>query len=146
MTEDDIFFMQLALQEANKAAEIGEVPVGAVIVYENQVIAKGYNQTLQLNDATAHAEMIAITAAYEFIGSRYLHECTLYVTLEPCVMCAGACYWSMFKRVVYGAGDGKYGYSRLNAPVLHPSTKIIKGVLETECKEVLQSFFKKLRK
>ncbi len=144
--EQDQYFMRVALQEAQKAFEKGEVPVGAVIVYNNQVIAKSYNQTVLLNDATAHAEMLAITAAYDFIGSRYLHECVLYVTLEPCVMCAGACYWSMFGRIVYGAGDGKYGFSRLNATIMHPSTTIVQGVLETECKELLQLFFKKLRK
>ncbi len=144
--EKDIYFMQMALQEAEKAAQKGEVPVGAVIVYENQIIAKGYNQTISLNDATAHAEMLAITAAYDFIGSRYLHECSLYVTLEPCVMCAGACYWSMFGRIVYGAGDGKYGFSRISTKILHNKTQIISGVLETECKEILQSFFKGLRK
>jgi tRNA(adenine34) deaminase len=145
MIEQDVFFMQIALQEAQKAAEQDEVPVGAVIVYNNKVIARGYNQTRLLNDATAHAEMIAITAAYQFIGSRYLNECTLYVTLEPCVMCAGACYWSMFQRVVYGASDGKYGYNKLNPNILHPQTKVTIGVLETACKDILQTFFKRLR-
>lgn len=138
--------MQMALEEAKIAFSKGEVPVGAVICYQDKVIAKSHNQTILLNDATAHAEMLAITAAYSFIGSRYLHECTLYVTLEPCVMCAGACYWSMFGRIVYGAKDGKYGFSRSQMPLMHPSTKIEQGILETECKELLQSFFKKLRK
>jgi tRNA(adenine34) deaminase len=138
--------MKIALQEAHKAAEKGEVPVGAVIVYDNKIIGRGHNQTINLNDATAHAEMLAITAAYDFIGSRYLQECTLYVTLEPCVMCAGACYWSMFGKVVYGAGDGKYGFSRISTKILHQKTKILSGVLEAECKEILQIFFKKLRK
>jgi tRNA(adenine34) deaminase len=143
--EQDIFYMKIALQEAHKAAEKGEVPVGAVIVYDNKIIGRGHNQTINLNDATAHAEMLAITAAYDFIGSRYLQECTLYVTLEPCVMCAGACYWSMFGKVVYGAGDGKYGFSRISTKILHQKTKILSGVLEAECKEILQIFFKKLR-
>ena len=144
--EQDQYFMRVALQEAQKAFEKDEVPVGAVIVYNNQIIAKSHNQTALLNDATAHAEMLAITAAYDFIGSRYLHECTLYVTLEPCVMCAGACYWSMFGRIVYGAGDGKYGFSRISMKILHNKTQIISGVLEVECKAILQSFFKGLRK
>jgi len=143
--ELDTYYMQLALQEGQKAFELGEVPVGAIIVYKSMVIAKGHNQTILLNDATAHAEMLAMTAAYTYIGSRYLSECTLYVTLEPCVMCAGACYWSMFGRVVYGAGDGKYGFSKLPAPILHPKTKVSHGILEQACKELLHTFFKKLR-
>lgn len=142
----DIFFMQAAIQEAKLAASKGEVPVGAVVVFENQVIARGHNLCLTLNDATAHAEMLAITAAYSYIGSRYLQNCTLYVTLEPCVMCAGACYWSGFGQVVYGASDTKHGFMRIGQQLLHPTTKVRRGILEEECQEILQSFFKNLRR
>jgi len=141
----DEYFMEIALQEAKKAAELGEIPVGAVIVCQNTIIAKTHNQTEQLNDVTAHAEVLAITAAAQYLGSKYLKDCTLYVTLEPCTMCAGALYWAQVGRVVYGASDEKRGFSLLNQKVLHPKTKIVKGVLEQEIKALLQKFFKQLR-
>ncbi len=143
--DSDSFFMKIALQEAHQAGEKGEVPVGALVVYANQIIARGHNLCRTLNDATAHAEMQALTAAYSYIGSRYLQECTLYVTLEPCVMCAGACYWSGLGRVVVGATDEKYGFLRVSKQLLHPKTQFTIGVLAEECKTVLQDFFKKLR-
>jgi tRNA(adenine34) deaminase len=142
----DEFFMRKALDEARKAAEVGEIPVGAVITFGDQLIAKGYNQTVTLNDPTAHAEMIAITAATQAVGSRYLQECTLYVTLEPCVMCAGATFWSMLGRIVYGATDLKNGCSRTGAVLYHPRSRIESGVLAEECASLLKEFFKKLRK
>lgn len=145
MLLSDDYFMEIALQEAKKAAELGEIPVGAVIVCQNTIIAKTHNQTEQLNDVTAHAEVLAITAAAQYLGSKYLKDCTLYVTLEPCTMCAGALYWAQVGRVVYGASDEKRGFSLLNQKVLHPKTKIVKGVLEQEIKELLQKFFKQLR-
>lgn len=145
MLLSDEYFMEIALQEAKKAAELGEIPVGAVIVCQNTIIAKTHNQTEQLNDVTAHAEVLAITAAAQYLGSKYLKDCTLYVTLEPCTMCAGALYWAQVGRVVYGASDEKRGFSLLNQKVLHPKTKIVKGVLEQEIKELLQKFFKQLR-
>jgi tRNA(adenine34) deaminase len=110
------------------------------------MIGRGHNQTITLNDPTAHAEMIAITAATHFLGSRYLNECTLYVTLEPCVMCAGACYWAMFKRIVFGASDEKNGSGKVGVPLFHPQTEVIRGVLAEEAKRLLKDFFKKLRK
>ena len=137
--------MEMALYEAQKAAELGEVPVGAVVVCQDRIIAKTHNQTEQLNDVTAHAEIMAITAAAQFLGSKYLKDCTLYVTLEPCVMCAGALYWSQIGRIVFGASDEKRGYSLLNQKVLHPKTKVSRGVLEKEIQELLQKFFKQLR-
>ena len=137
--------MEMALYEAQKAAELGEIPVGAVVVCQDRVIAKTHNQTEQLNDVTAHAEIMAITAAAQFLGSKYLKNCTLYVTLEPCVMCAGALYWSQIGRIVFGASDEKRGYSLLSQKVLHPKTKVSRGVLEKEIQELLQKFFKQLR-
>ena len=141
----DEYFMEVAFYEAQKAAELGEIPVGAVVVCQDRVIAKTHNQTEQLNDVTAHAEIMAITAAAQFLGSKYLKDCTLYVTLEPCVMCAGALYWSQIGRIVFGASDEKRGYSLLNQKVLHPKTKVSRGVLEKEIQELLQKFFKQLR-
>ena len=137
--------MEMAFYEAQKAAELGEIPVGAVVVCQDRVIAKTHNQTEQLNDVTAHAEIMAITAAAQFLGSKYLKDCTLYVTLEPCVMCAGALYWSQIGRIVFGASDEKRGYSLLSQKVLHPKTKVSRGVLEKEIQELLQKFFKQLR-
>ena len=137
--------MEMALYEAQKAAELGEIPVGAVVVCQDRIIAKTHNQTELLNDVTAHAEIMAITAAAQFLGSKYLKDCTLYVTLEPCVMCAGALYWSQIGRIVFGASDEKRGYSLLNQKVLHPKTKVSRGVLEKEIQELLQKFFKQLR-
>ncbi|TAD97268.1 MAG: nucleoside deaminase [Bacteroidetes bacterium] len=144
----DEYFMQQALALAQIAFEENEIPVGAVVVYENQIIGKGYNQTIKTNDPTAHAEMLAITAASNFIGSRYLNQCTLYVTLEPCPMCAGACFWAMFKEIVFGANDLKNGFSKLalsEKKIFHPKTKIKQGILAEECKKLMQDFFKKLR-
>jgi len=137
--------MQLALYEAEAAAEAGEIPVGAVVVCQDRIIAKTRNQTEQLTDVTAHAEILAITAAATHLGSKYLKECTLYVTLEPCVMCAGALYWAQIGRVVYGASDDKRGYSLVQNKLLHPKTKVKKGVLEKEITALLKIFFRKLR-
>jgi tRNA(adenine34) deaminase len=141
----DIYFMEMAIQEAKIAAQNGEIPVGAVVVCNDILIAKTHNQTEKLNDVTAHAEILAITAATDYLGGKYLKNCTLYVTLEPCVMCAGALYWSQIGRVVYGASDDKRGYSLLNQKILHPKTKLTKGVLETEIQMLLQDFFRQLR-
>jgi len=141
----DGYFMKEAFREATFAAENGEVPVGAVIVCENRIIARGSNRTEQLADITAHAEIIAISAASDFLGSKYLTDCTLYVTLEPCAMCAGALYWSQISRVVYGASDEKRGFMRFGKGMLHPQTKLSYGVMETECRQLLQDFFLKKR-
>lgn len=142
---DDEYFMKKALNEAYIALEKGEVPVGAVIVMKDQIIARGHNLTEQLNDVTAHAEMQAFTAASNFLGGKYLQECTLYVTLEPCQMCAGASYWAQLGKVVYGASDAQRGYSVLNTQ-LHPKTKVVSGVLENECGQLLKDFFQSKRK
>jgi tRNA(adenine34) deaminase len=142
---DDNYFMQEALRLAKLAEAQGEIPVGALVVWEGKIIGKGYNQTVVLNDPTAHAEMIAITAACNHIGSRYLHECTLYTTLEPCVMCAGACYWAMLKKIVYAASDEKHGCEKVGKLLFHPKTEVLKGVLMEESSLLLKSFFKKLR-
>lgn len=141
----DDFFMKEAMKEARKALELGEVPVGAVVVCQNKIIGRAHNQTKQLTDATAHAEMLAVTAAANFLGSKYLSECTLYVTLEPCVMCAGALHWVQLQQLVYGASDLQRGYSLIQQPLLHPRTMVKKGVNEQESKELLNQFFKKLR-
>ncbi|GAB4131512.1 MAG: nucleoside deaminase [Bacteroidia bacterium] len=138
----DEHFMKEALKEAVKAYEADEVPVGAVIVFENRIIARAHNLTERLTDVTAHAEMQAITAAANAMGGKYLNECTLYVTLEPCVMCAGALHWSQMKRIVFGAFDPKRGYQRLNYPVLHPKTEVVGGVLDHDCGELMRNFFK----
>ena len=142
---DDTYFMNEALKEAKKAFENDEVPVGGIIVCGNQIIARAHNFTQRLNDATAHAEMQVFTMAANFLGGKYLNECTLYVTLEPCVMCAGASYWTQLKRVVYGAKDTKRGYSQLPENILHPKTEVIGGVLVEECTELLSCFFKNKR-
>lgn len=141
----DNYFMAEALRLANQAYDEGEIPVGALVVIGERVIGKGYNQTERLKDVTAHAEMIAITAAADNLGSKYLHDCTLYVTLEPCVMCAGALYWSQMKRVVIGAKDEKRGFSNLEKPILHPKTQLVKGILAEESQELLLKFFRQLR-
>jgi tRNA(adenine34) deaminase len=138
------YFMQMALKEAQRAYETGEVPVGCVIVCENKVIGKGHNLTETLNDVTAHAEMQSITAAANYLGAKYLNECTLYVTVEPCVMCAGAIFWSQMGRLVYGATDEKRGYTKAGH-LLHPKTEVISGILKNETGELMKSFFKKLR-
>lgn len=137
---DDTYFMKKALQEAEFAFDKGEIPVGAVIVTDNKVIARGHNLTEMLTDVTAHAEMQAITAASNFLGGKYLKNCTLYVTLEPCQMCAGALYWSQISRIVFGARDLERGYINLNTK-LHPKTTIKGGVLEAEASELLKRFF-----
>jgi len=137
--------MKLALAEAKEAFSNDEVPVGALIVYRSKVIAKAYNLTERLTDFTAHAEMQAFTAATEFLSNKYLNECTLYVTLEPCVMCAGASFWTRIGKVVYGASDDRRGFKRLSENILHPSTKVVSGVLEYECGELMKSFFQAKR-
>ncbi len=141
---DDGFFMKKALQEAEAAYEKGEVPIGAVVVVRERIIARAHNLTEQLNDVTAHAEMQAITAAANFLGGKYLHQCTLYVTLEPCQMCAGALYWSQIPRVVYGAYDPQRGFTAMGGQ-LHPKTEVVGGVLEAESAELIKRFFIKKR-
>ncbi len=141
----DTYFMNEAFKEAQKAFDADEVPVGAVIVAENKIIARGHNLTEQLNDVTAHAEMQAITSATNYIGGKYLNDCTLYVTLEPCLMCAGALHWTHITKIVYGASDDKKGFSKINQPVLHPKTVVVKGVLEEQCSRILKYFFQKKR-
>lgn len=137
---DDTYFMKKALQEAELAFEKGEIPVGAVVVIDNKIIARGHNLTEMLNDVTAHAEMQAITAAANFLGGKYLKNCTLYVTLEPCQMCAGALYWSQVSRVVYGARDLERGCINLKTK-LHPKTKMEGGILEDEASDLMKQFF-----
>lgn len=141
----DEYFMREALKEARYALEIGEVPVGAVVVSKNRIIGKAHNQTEKLNDATAHAEMLAITAASNCLGSKYLNECTLYVSLEPCVMCAGALHWVQLQRLVYGAADVQRGFSIVGKAVLHPRTEITTGIMQREGKELLDTFFAHIR-
>lgn len=142
---DDEYFMRRALQEAEQACDAGEIPVGAVIVIDNQIIARAHNLTERLTDVTAHAEMQAITMASSYLGGKYLKDCTLYVTLEPCTMCAGALYWSQIARVVYGASDLQRGFTAMGGR-LHPKTEIKGGVLEMECAELLKIFFQEKRK
>ena len=141
---DDAYFMNKALQEAQLAYEKDEVPVGALVVANNRIIGRGHNLTEQLQDFTAHAEMQAITAAANFLGGKYLNDCTLYVTLEPCQMCAGALYWSQMSRLVFGAEDVKRGYRKMRT-ALHPKTEVTYGVMESECSKLLQDFFQKKR-
>ncbi len=137
---DDTYFMKRALQEAESAFEKGEIPVGAVIVCKDKIIARAHNLTETLNDVTAHAEMQAFTAAADFLGGKYLMDCTLYVTLEPCQMCAGASYWTQIGKIVFGAMDSQRGYQKMKT-TLHPKTKIISGVLEEECGKLMTRFF-----
>jgi len=141
----DESFMKEALKQAQIAAEEDEVPVGAVIVCDNRIIARAHNLTEKLNDATAHAEMQAFTAAADFLGGKYLMDCTLYVTVEPCPMCAGAAFWTQIGRIVYGAADSKRGYTLLRTPVLHPKTRVRPGVLEEECADLMKDFFRRRR-
>lgn len=143
---DDKYFMREALKEAAKAYEFDEVPIGAVIVCNNKIIARAYNYTEHLNDVTAHAEMQAFTSAANHLGSKYLIDCTLYVTLEPCPMCAGAAYWTQISRIVYGTPDSKRGFTTISDKLLHPKTKVTTGIMEEEAKALLQSFFKNKRK
>ena len=146
MVFDDEHFMKEAMKEAQKAMYNNEVPIGAVIVAKNKIIARAYNQTELLHDVTAHAEILAYTAATEYIGNKYINDCSIYITLEPCVMCAGALFWSKINRVVFGAYDQKYGFKRTNLQLFHPKTEVLGGVLENECKNLLQEFFKNKRK
>lgn len=141
----DEYFMREALKEAKKAFDISEIPVGAVVVCKNRIIARAHNQTEKLTDATAHAEMLAVTAAANYLGSKYLNECALYVTLEPCVMCAGALHWVQLQKLVFGASDIQRGYSLVSNPLLHPKTEVVKGVKADECKVLIDQFFKNLR-
>lgn len=142
---DDIRYMQMALTEAQKASGEGEVPVGCVVVAGNQIVGRGHNLTETLQDVTAHAEIQAITAAAQTLGGKYLQQCTLYVTVEPCVMCAGAIGWAQVSRLVYGAEDEKRGFSRLAPQALHPKCVVVKGVLADECKNMMQTFFQHKR-
>ena len=142
----DEYFMKEAFKEAQAAYKAGEVPVGCVVVENNKIIARAHNLTERLNDVTAHAEMQAITAAANAIGGKYLNECTLYVTLEPCVMCAGALAWSQISRIVYAASDSKRGFGVLNQSLLHPKTTVHHGVLASECEQLLKQFFAERRK
>lgn len=139
------YFMGEALKEARKALEINEVPVGAIVACKNRIIARAHNQTEKLTDATAHAEMIAVTAAANYLGSKYLNECTLYVTLEPCVMCAGALHWVQLQKLVFGASDIQRGYTLLRKPVLHPKTLVETGVKADDAKRLIDIFFQGLR-
>ena len=141
----DEYFMKQALVEARQAALEGEVPVGAVVVCNNKIIARAHNQTERLNDPTAHAEMLALTAATGVLGAKYLPECTLYVTVEPCIMCAGARGWAQVSTIVYGASDEKRGFSLFAPKAMHPRAVVKKGILETECAAEMISFFKKKR-
>mgnify|MGYP001410254717 CR=1 FL=1 len=143
---NDEFFMKQALLEAKKAFDKDEVPVGAVVVLKNRIIARGHNLTEQLSDVTAHAEVQAITSAAQFLGSKYLKGCTMYVSLEPCVMCAGALFWSQIDKVVFAARDEKRGASRCEPPVYHPSTLVVKGPYQEESRQLLKGFFSKKRK
>jgi|TARA_Y100001933_G_C18996717_1_gene562755 tRNA(adenine34) deaminase len=141
----DEHFMKQALKQANIAFEKGEVPVGAVVVAENRIIARAHNMTEQLTDVTAHAEMLAITAAFDAIGGKYLNECTLYVTLEPCNMCAGALYWAQLGKLVFGASDQKRGFTLNPKNLLHPRTEVVRGLLENQSESLLKQFFAQLR-
>jgi tRNA(adenine34) deaminase len=142
---NDEYFMKKAFSEALVAFDLGEVPVGAVIVANQRIIARAHNLTETLNDVTAHAEMQAITAAANYIGGKYLNDCVIYITLEPCAMCAGALGWSQIGKIVYGASDEKRGFKKYASKAMHPKTIIVSGVLETECSELLQEFFKTKR-
>lgn len=142
---DDVYFMKQALLEAREAASEGEVPVGAVIVCGDRIIARAHNQTERLNDPTAHAEMLVVTSATSALGAKYLTDCRLYVTVEPCVMCAGAIGWAQLAVVVYGAPDEKRGFSRYAPQAFHPKTEVRSGILEKECAAEMQAFFRKRR-
>ena len=142
---DDVLYMKQALVEAQKAYDRGEVPVGAVVVCKDRIIARSHNLTETLNDVTAHAEMQAITAAANYLGGKYLPDCTLYVTVEPCVMCAGAIAWSQLGRLVFGAADEKRGYQKFAPQSLHPKTDVVQGVMEDECARLMKGFFQRRR-
>ena len=142
----DEYYMKKALEEAQLAYEEGEVPVGAIVVCDNQIIAKARNQTERMHDVTAHAEMIAISAATEFLGAKYLTDCTLYVTLEPCVMCAGALAWSQIGKIVYGASEERRGFMKFGQGILHPKTELLQGIAQEECAALMKSFFQEKRR
>jgi tRNA(adenine34) deaminase len=144
--QKDQKFMRMAIGEAQRALEKGEVPIGAVVVVGDRIIGRGHNLVETLVDATAHAEMQAITAAAQTLGGKYLNQCTIYVTVEPCAMCAGAIAWSQVQRVVYGASDDKRGYSTLSERIMHPKTEVVRGVLKEECEALMLQFFATLRK
>ena len=146
IVRNDEKFMRMAIVEAERALAKGEVPIGAVVVVGDRIIGRGYNLVETLVDATAHAEMQAITAAAQTLGGKYLNQCTLYVTVEPCAMCAGAIAWSQVRRVVYGAGDDKRGYSTFSERIMHPKTEVVRGVLKEECEALMTQFFATLRK
>ncbi|HAF28334.1 MAG TPA: tRNA-specific adenosine deaminase [Bacteroidales bacterium] len=139
------YFMKEALKEASKAYDKDEVPIGAIIVHNNRIIARAHNLTESLNDVTAHAEMQALTAAENYLGGKYLRDCIMYITLEPCVMCAGASYWSQISKIVYGASDQKKGYKNISEKIMHTKTEVRSGVLENECSNLLIDFFNKKR-
>ncbi|NQY08002.1 MAG: nucleoside deaminase [Flavobacteriales bacterium] len=142
---NDEYFMKQAFKEAQHAFDEGEVPIGAVIVCNNKIIARAHNQTERLNDVTAHAEILAYTSATEYIGSKYLKKCTLYVTLEPCAMCAGACSWSQISNIVYGASDPKKGFTSVGSNMLHPKTVVKSGIMKVVCGEIIKQFFEAKR-
>lgn len=142
---DDTYYMKIALSEAQQALDEDEVPIGAVIVYNDKIIAKAHNSTEKFNDINCHAEILAISAANNALGSKYLKGCTLYVTIEPCVMCAGAIGWAQISRVVYGAKDSKKGYTILAPKALHPKATVTTGILENECSSIMKNFFKRKR-
>ena len=141
----DEYFMTEALKEADKAMKLDEVPVGAIVVCDNQIIARAHNYTERLNDVTAHAEMQAFTSASDYLGGKYLNECTLYVTLEPCIISGEASFWIQIKRIVYGASDEKRGFSNIEASILHSKTEVTKGIHEEKCSKILQEFFQHKR-
>lgn len=143
---EDEYYMQQALREARAARDEDEIPIGAVIVSKGQIIARAHNQTERLHDVTAHAEMLAFTAAEEYLGAKYLTDCTLYVTVEPCHMCAGAAGWAQIGRIVYGTADPKRGFSMLGHSMLHPRTTVSSGVMAEECEQLVKEFFKKKRR
>ncbi len=143
--DPDIYYMREALREARLAFDEGEIPVGAVVVAGDTIIARTHNQTERLHDVTAHAEMLAFTAAADYLGGKYLTGCTLYVTLEPCPMCAGAAGWTQLQRIVYGASDPKRGFERLGHDMLHPRTEVCSGILADECENLMKDFFKQRR-
>ena len=145
IAEQDKKFMSMAITEARRALQMQEVPIGAVIVCGDRVVGRGHNLVETLSDATAHAEMQSITAAASMLGGKYLKGCTLYVTVEPCVMCAGVLAWSQIDRVVYGADDPKRGYTTVGGRILHPKTEVVRGVMREECEALMKDFFKKLR-
>ncbi len=141
----DEFYMKEALKQARISFDQNEIPVGCIVVCNNRIVAKAYNQIEKLNDSTAHAEMIALTSAFNYLGAKYLTDCTLYVTLEPCVMCAGAIHWAQLGKLVYGASDPKKGYTRISKNILPPKTEIISNILPGECKQIIDNFFIKIR-